>query len=147
MADHVVVDASLTVGLVTPLPYSRAAAARFRALVEAGAEMLAPALWAHEVCSALRKGVAAHVLSADEAEAGLARLMRLGINLVPPDADLLLSALRWAGVTGEAVANDAAYLALAEKWDCELWTADCRLARIARAAGADWVRSIEPEIR
>jgi predicted nucleic acid-binding protein len=52
-------------------------------------------------------------------------------------------ALSWARKLGHSKAYDAQYLALAEEMKCPLLTADLRLARAARALGADWVKNLD----
>ncbi len=64
---------------------------------------------------------------------------------VPLDTSLCLAALTWAERLGQTKAYDAFYLALAEGLSAEFWTADKRLARRARHAGADFVRLLGKE--
>lgn len=137
-----VVDANLTLALVLLTPYSTPAAQRVSAWKTAGEHLLAPALWGYEVASALRKSVAGQVLTDGQAELALAELLALGVELVPPDQELLSGGLRWAQRLGSFVAYDAAYMALAERYRCDLWTADRRMARAAAGCGADWVHLI-----
>ena len=66
-------------------------------------------------------------------------ILALGVACVSPTAELHAEALRWAERLGQSRTYDAAYLALAEKEGCALWTADRRLARGAQQAGAGWV--------
>ena len=136
----IVIDANLAIALIVPLPYSELASTRMRDWIAAGVQMLAPALWAYEVASGLRKAVVLKAIPAAQASAGLQALDRLSIELVAPTLDLHHNALAWAARLGQKVAYDAAYVALAEQRRAELWMADRSLAQKARAAGATWVR-------
>lgn len=140
MPGDVVVDASLGLALVMPTPFSDAAHQLFSQWTLSAVGVLAPCLWAYEICSALRQGVAVGALGPDEAESGLARLLRLNIELIPPNPALLGSGLHLAGRVGATAAYDVAYLALALERGAELWTADRRLANAGQAAGFGWVR-------
>jgi predicted nucleic acid-binding protein len=86
--------------------------------------LVAPALLVHEVLNALRRrsGDKAPDLS-DAMDA----LFDTGVLLVPPDRELMLLAARL--VAERCLSTyDAAYAALARTLDCELVTADRRLA-------------------
>ena len=61
----------------------------------------------------------------------------MGERLAAPDDELVRSAFAWTLRLDRAVAHDSAYVALAEKLGCELWTADRRLAGAVDVA---WVR-------
>jgi len=135
----IVVDANIALALIMPLPYSESAAGCMLLWKETGVELLAPALWAYEVVSGLRKAVSAGVYSTEAALVGLEQLSRLGIEQVPPSLELQQSALAWAQRLGQRVAYDAAYLAVAEERRADVWTADRSLVRAAQAAGARWV--------
>ncbi|MBM3189143.1 MAG: type II toxin-antitoxin system VapC family toxin [Chloroflexi bacterium] len=135
-----VLDASVGVAAVLALPYSAEATALLRKL--RGAEIVVPVLWEYEVVSTLRKAVASGSYAPDAAERALDRLLTLPDTRVAPDPTLHRAALRWADRIGQIVAYDAQYLALAERLEAELWTADRRLVERAREAGADWVHHV-----
>ena len=137
-----VLDASVGVALVLPLPYSVQATALLGEL--RGTEIQVPVLWEYEVVSTLRKAVAGGSLASEAAERALDRLLALPDVRVAPDPPLHRSALRWAERIGQIVAYDAQYLALAERLGADFWTADRRLARCAQETGADWVRCLLP---
>jgi predicted nucleic acid-binding protein len=86
----VVVDASLVLGLVLPLPYSERAAARVRSLKEAGEELYAPALLEYEVCSALRRAVTRGFIDQETPLLALAEEMRCPV--ITADERLVRSA-------------------------------------------------------
>jgi predicted nucleic acid-binding protein len=137
-----VVDANLTVALVLPTSYSAQAQALWERWSAEAADVFAPDLWAYEVTSALRKAISITGMPSLEAEAHLATLMRLGVQMVPPTLELDRLALRWAERLGQTVAYDAHYLALAETLGCHFWTADRRLVGSA-SAEAPWVHLID----
>ena len=51
----------------------------------------------------------------------------LGVALVTPDGDLVMTAYKWTARLNRGAAYDSYYLALAERPGRALWTADRRL--------------------
>jgi predicted nucleic acid-binding protein len=137
-----VVDASVALALVLPLPYSEAATTKMRLLLEERHELFAPALLEYEVCSALRRAVARKIIDDAAPSRALELIDAIRIRPITPASSLHTRALSWASRLGQAKAYDAQYLALAEEMRCELLTADLRLARAAQALGADWVTGL-----
>lgn len=135
----VVLDASLVLALVLPLPYSEAARTKMAAWKETGEPVTAPALWEYEVASALRRAISRGLLTAGDASLALRRVAALNIQSIAPREDLHRRALNWAERLGQSKAYDAQYLALAEQSGASLWTGDRRLANGAQQAGAGWV--------
>lgn len=110
------VDASAAlVGLLTAGPARQALA---------GEQLHAPHLIDSEVANALRRRVAARQLSAADGWAALDTWRRLGMARHPVFA--LLDRV-WE-LRDNLSAYDATYVALAERLDCQLATADGRLA-------------------
>ena len=140
--DAVVVDANLAVALALALPYSERAAALMDAWKRDRVRLYAPTLWEYELATAMRKAVALGMLSTDEAEASLERLWRLGVERMPPDAELHREALRLADQLGQTAAYDAQYLALSARLGAYFYTADRRLAERAGALGFEWVLAV-----
>jgi predicted nucleic acid-binding protein len=134
----VVVDANLLASLVIPLEYSGPTAKKIENWKRTGIDLLAPVLCEYELSSTLRKAVANKILSAEEALASLKKFPALGVRMIAPSHELHRLALQWAGQINQPVAYDAQYLAVAEQFRAELWTADRRLARAAQQAGASW---------
>ena len=139
----IVVDASLVLALVLPLPYSDRAAVKVRALKEEHEEFFAPALLEYEVCSALRRAVARRIMDESTAHLALALIDELRIRPVSAASSLHSRALAWAARIDQSKAYDAQYLALAEEMRCALLSADERLVHSARALGADWVSGLD----
>jgi len=141
--NKVVVDANVALALAVELPYSAAAQTRMERWQEAGTQLFAPALWAYEITSTLRKLVKQGHLTPQEGQGALQDLLALGIQLVSPTTALILTAYSWAERLEQTVAYDAAYLALAEQEGVELWTGDRRLANSARSHGVTWIHHLE----
>ena len=142
MAQRIVVDANLYVALIIPLPYSKAAAKRWLAWETERVSLYAPLLWEYEVVSALRKAILAGLISREETESALQRLFILGVETVPPDAELHRAALKWSELIGQPVAYDGQYLALAEALQADLWTADKRLIDVLKNQNLAWLHWI-----
>lgn len=97
----------------------------------AGRRLVAPTLLHYEVSNALHRYVAAGVLTPAEAADLLDLALSLDITLYG-DADLHRRALVLAERLALPATYDAHHLALAERLDGELWTADRRLASAVR---------------
>lgn len=146
----VVLDTSVLVAQVLPLPWAPAARRRFRHWIEAGEVLAVPDLALYEAVAVLRKYVAgAHLsqdrlrLTTERAREASAILHELGCDVHPPDTRLGQAALTWAETLGTWSAYDCYFLALAERLRAELWTADRKLYRSARASGVAWVQHVE----
>ena len=140
MTTSLVVDASFAVRLLLPGTEQSAYQDRASQWTARGIELVAPTLWLYEVTSALAKIVRYGDLGPQEAKNALALASQLGVRLVPPDEALAHSAFDWTIRLGRAAAYDSFYLALAERLECELWTADRHLRN---AVGLSWVRRID----
>ncbi len=138
----VVIDANLAIGLVRQMTFSDV----FRQLLEqwlyAGVEILAPGLWDYEVVSGLRRLWQQQALTREEAFAGLEQIWLLDVKRFSAEPNLLQSSLRWADRLGQSKAYDAQYVALAEQYGAELWSADQRLVNALQAQGAGWAHWI-----
>jgi predicted nucleic acid-binding protein len=135
-----VIDANLAVKTVVPNAVRAQCYAALNDLMCEGYVWVAPTLWAYETTSAICKAVHFAYLTEDEGWRALHQLAILGITLRSPDAIDNHNAMQWTLKLGRAAAYDSYYLALAERLDCELWTADQRLVN---AAGQPWVRGVD----
>jgi predicted nucleic acid-binding protein len=104
----------------------------------AGTVRLAPAVFAGEVTTALLRQVRHAGMPRPEAYDLLATLFQ-AVAIEPEDAPLARRAFDIADAIGAGKAYDSLYAALAERVGCELWTADERFWRAARAR-FPWVR-------
>jgi predicted nucleic acid-binding protein len=139
-----VVDASIAVWAILPVLQARDvdAAGRFSAWGEQEVTLLAPAWWAAECTTAIRRTVFNKVITETRARSAISDLFALEVQIVPVDAALCESALEWAARLKQSRAYDSFYLALAQRLGINLWTADKRLANGAQQIGINWVRWI-----
>lgn len=130
-SSSVVVDASFLIKICIP-EHMSAEARTIRAGWTASAVIrLAPSLIDYEIVSALNKKFLIGELSATESEEALALALEEPLQAIDTN-DLHLSAMRIAQRLGLRSTYDAHYLAVAEKLDCEFWTADERLYNAVR---------------
>ena len=127
----VVVDASILLKLLLPEEGSEAVRRLWGQWVERDTEIVAPFLVAYEVGSVLRNKIFRKELPPEAGEAAFVAFRSLEVLLLHPDGieeKVWELAKRWNLPTS----YDAAYLALAEMLEYELWTADKRLAAALR---------------
>lgn len=110
-------------------------------LLEAAVALAAPSLLLYEVTNGVHRAARRMRLDAAVAEQALTNLVACEIELHQPDS---LHTLRLARRYGLG-AYDAAYLALADELDAELWTADRPLVDGTRDAPrpARWIGEYE----
>ena len=135
------VDANLAVRAVIPFGHGKELE-QLTQWKRTNTQIFTPDLWCAEVTSAIRVMSSRKLVTIDESQAAIFDLFALGIQLVPSDADLCISAFQWAVRLGQIRAYDGFYLALAEKIGVELWTADERLVNRSHQVDAHWVRWI-----
>jgi predicted nucleic acid-binding protein len=135
----IVVDANIVLSLAIPFPYSQQSIHLMEIWKDSNEPLNAPILLEYEIVSAFRKLIFLGDISEEEAFSMLTNLLALGIRSHQPAPEHNQRALEWARFLGQSKAYDAQYLALAESLQAELWTADRRLVRGARDAGAHWV--------
>lgn len=138
----VVIDANLGIGLVRQMPFSEAFRRKMEQWIGDGVEIAVPGLWEYEVASGLRRLWSQQVLTREQAFGGLEQIMALHVVRYPADPGLLLSALRWAERLEQSKAYDSQYVALAEQYGAELWSADKRLVNALKAQGVTWAHWI-----
>jgi len=138
----IVVDANVGVWAVLPVAAGVDAVQKFASWRQGGRRIVAPPLWLAECVSAVRQIVADGVIDEQTARIAVEDILALDVELVPVGRDECLRALAWAGALGQRNAYDAFYLAVAERLNAELWTADRRLANAAHGLGAAWVHWI-----
>ncbi|MEJ2708336.1 MAG: type II toxin-antitoxin system VapC family toxin [Anaerolineales bacterium] len=139
----IVVDANLTLSYVIPLPYSQLAVTRFTQWGLIHARLIVPALWRYEVLSGLRKAISLNLLTLEQAIKAFRTLQELNLEETPTSNNNTSDILDWATRLQQVVAYDAVYIALSEQIGAEFWTANRRLFKAARQAGASWVHSLE----
>lgn len=140
MARAITVDANIAIRTLLPFRGTRLEA--IAVWLRRGDRLVAPDLWVVEVTSGIRRAVATGEIDREEGEVTAARLFDLPIRVVPTDRDLAIAALRWADRLGQAKAYDALYVAVAERHDAPLVTADERLLARCRQLGIDFVEGL-----
>lgn len=103
--------------------------------------IIAPTLMMYEVSNAFHRGVKTGQITQDEAESLLDSALNLGIRFYG-DANLHQEAMKLANLYNLSATYDAHYLALAQRLQVELWTADKRLFN-AVSQSLSWVKLIE----
>jgi len=137
----VCVDASFVVRLFMGPDDSRAWE-RWDAWMAGGVAICAPDILGYELANAFYRYHRAGFVSLPSVEVALDAAFSLPVRL---EGGLLLHlrALRLAAEFGLKAAYDAHYLALAQHYQAELWTADSRLVGQV-AARCPWVRLLGP---
>lgn len=143
MRKVVVVDTSLVLKWILKEADSDKAIALLIQWGNEQVEMFAPALLAYEVANILYQDVRKGKYSIDRARESLKDVVTKGI-VFDFSADLALSmrALDFAHRFNLPASYDSHYLALAEREECELWTADRRLQRAVKGQ-LDWIRTLD----
>jgi predicted nucleic acid-binding protein len=128
MNNNVVVDTSVVIKWIVTVSDSDVARALLTEWTSKGITIHAPALLAYEAVNSLYKYIRAGQMPFKDAESGLRNVIFPLITLDhPKDASF---SLRTIGLTSQfnlPATYDAHYLALAERENCDLWTADTRL--------------------
>lgn len=142
MKNTVVIDSNIALKWVLDEPDSPEALALLTEWVRKRTTLLAPALLAYEAANILFQNVRKDKITFDTARNGLKRVILAGIELdFPYDYRLSQRAIELANKYNLSAAYDAHYLALAEREDCELWTADSRMWRAVQDK-LPWVRNL-----
>ena len=128
MNGSVVVDASLVVKWLVEEDDSDKAHALIQSWVAQDVTRIAPHLMPFEVANALYRRVLRGELSVRDSTHMIARLLESQLALHQPP-NLHVRALQLASELKHGAAYDAHYLARAESFGCELWTADERFYR------------------
>ncbi|MBK8988292.1 MAG: type II toxin-antitoxin system VapC family toxin [Chloroflexi bacterium] len=138
MTTSLVIDANLTFRYLLPGEAHEQLRPLFHQWEAQGVTLIAPTLWAYETASIISKTVHFGHLTEAEGEALLQMAGAFTVQLIPPDGELLSRAYTWTRRLNQAAAYDSFYLALAERLNCDFWTADLRLANAARQP---WIKS------
>lgn len=140
MAAAIAVDASVSIRAA--VDGEEAAIDAFALWNRAGFDLVAPDLWLPEVISAVRRSVAYGVRPDEDAARVIENLFKLPVQSVATDRDLAHATLRWSSRIGQAKAYDALYLAVAERYEAPLVTADIHLLNRCRQLGIDFVEGL-----
>ncbi len=128
MSNTVVVDASLALKWVLSESDSSTAITLLREWNTQKVEVIAPALFAYEATNILYRQVVVGKLTYDETKKLLAKLFSIGVELdFSHYISISMRAMEFSHRFGLPAAYDPHYLALAEREQCDYWTADTRL--------------------
>lgn len=140
MRNVVVVDASVALKWVIDESDSDTALALLDEWSVKGTVMFAPALLAYEVANILYQNVRKGEIALNRAVKALEDVMLSGLEFdFSQDASLSMRAIELAHSSSLKAAYDPHYLALAERENCEFWTADTRMWNAVKGKFA-WVR-------
>lgn len=127
MKNLVVVDTSLAIKWVLNEPDSDKALALLNQWNANGVVMIAPSLLSFEAANAFYKNFRKGKITLIQAQRAIEAVLAIGIVLEFPEKPTLhLKALELTERYKLPAAYDAHYLALAERENCELWTANMR---------------------
>jgi predicted nucleic acid-binding protein len=140
MSRLICVDASFVLKLVLDEADSEHVHALWAAWAAEEATIIAPCHLAFEATSVIRNHVYRRNISPEAGQMAFEAFLAQEIEWHHP-GDLEVRAWELAAQYDRPTAYDASYLALAERADCELWTADSRLAK-AVAASLPWVKTL-----
>lgn len=129
----VVVDANVLVVLALDRRRAVAVEQLLRKWHADGEQLHAPGLLRYEVASALKQAVSLGQLPLEEVAAAWERITAVAVVLHPLEDALRV--VEVAQLLERRSAYDAAYVALAQSLDAQLWTLDGPLARNAASRG------------
>ena len=139
MSGHVVVDASVAIKWLVREEHTDKALAILSTWHDEDVTPVAPYLLPFEVTNALHRKVFRGQLTVGDASRMVSQLLSSRLEL-HQTAELHVRALELATELQQGAVYDAHYLALAEEFGCELWTADQRFHRAAEGAGnVNWI--------
>jgi predicted nucleic acid-binding protein len=131
--NKVCIDASLALAWLSYGKYTESANTLRREWLKNGVELLGPPVFHADVLSVLRNQVFLKKMLPEEGEEAIAICLDIPISIVD-GPEMRRTSWRLATEASLAACYDTTYLAVAEIHDCELWTADKRLASLARGA-------------
>lgn len=123
----VVVDSSIIIAFaLSDEPLHHHAQKLFKSWQVSETTLTAPSLFRFEITAVIRKAVYQKRLDIQEGRTLIPRILAYPIEYIDDDA-LLQSAYELATQFNRPRTYDAQYLALAQRLDCEFWTADATL--------------------
>lgn len=134
----VCVDANLVIRF-TVSPDDAAVKQLWRSWSKQETRLIAPTLLYYEVTNGLYRYQEAGVLKPDFVHEALDTALALPVELIG-DEGLHMRAYELAAQYNLPAAYDAHYLALAERLDVDLWTADARLVNALQPFKIEWVK-------
>lgn len=131
MKNLVAVDASLAVMWAISEPLTQQALILASRWAAKNTRLIPPCLILAEITNTLHKRILRREMDLDTAQGALRVILDFNIQILE-EPGLPARALELAFHLKLPTTYDAHYLALAERYDCDLWTADKRLYHLAR---------------
>ncbi len=141
MNNKVVVDANIALKWVLTEADSQIAKALLAEWKQKKMIVRVPTLLTYEVTNILYREVIAGRITSETAKDGINMILRIVSPVFPRNSALNLRAMALAKHFGLPASYDTHYLALAERDNCPLWTADTRMWRAVKDQ-FDWVHRL-----
>lgn len=142
MSKTVVVDANIVLKWILNEDNSSNAIALLAEWKREKTVVLAPSLLIYEASNILYREMRANKISNDTAQSGINMIFRTVVLVSPNEPALYLRAMVLSERFGLPAAYDIQYLSLAEREECELWTADTKMRRAVQSE-FEWVKSLK----
>lgn len=120
---YAVLDSGILLATVQIEPYSEHANSLIKQLAEQQVQMIAPTLLKYELVAVARKWVYRELTTPEKAKTALNTLLHYPVTTIMDDA-LLHRAYELATEHNRPTAYDMQYVAVAERYRCDFWTAD-----------------------
>jgi predicted nucleic acid-binding protein len=140
MTSWVVADSGIYIASVLIEPFRQKAISLIQYWQDQSLSVAAPVLFQYEVVAVMRKHVVRGTITPQLALSYRDALLSVPISYVIDDL-LVKRAYELATLYNRPTAYDSQYLAVAERLNCEFWTADERLYN-ALSASLGWVKFI-----
>ncbi len=144
---YTVLDSGVLLATVQTETYTEHAKTLINQLAQRQVQLIAPTLLQYEFVSVARKWVYRELTTPEKAKAALDTLLHYPVTMFVDEA-LLRRAYELAAEHNRPTAYDAQYLAVAERYQCDFWTADERLYNAVNAQFPNiyWLGSIKLEV-
>ena len=140
MNNVVVLDASLAIMWAIPEQYTTSALILAEQWLHNKTHLLAPCLLLTEITNAIYKRVLRNEINMVSAHKALNIILEFNIELLE-ESGLSHRSMELAHSLKMPATYDAHYLALAEKYNCNLWTGDKKLYNSAKSS-LNWIKWI-----
>ncbi|HVU14040.1 MAG TPA: type II toxin-antitoxin system VapC family toxin [Phototrophicaceae bacterium] len=145
MTSWVVVDSGLYLAVALNETHAATTKAFLNAITLAQTRIGAPFLFRYEIISVIRKHIYRGSITLEDGRVLAQGLLRAPVEIFTAEV-LLPRAFELANQFNRPTAYDSVYLALAERLECEFWTADLKLfnAVSARLTWVKWIGNYMP---
>lgn len=140
MTSGVVADSGIYIASVLIEPYHERAITLIQYWRDQDLSVAAPVLFQYEIAAVMRKHVVRGTINPERAIANRDALLAVPVDYLVDEA-LIKRAYEVATLYNRPTAYDSQYLAVAERLNCEFWTADERLYN-SLSSFLSWVKFI-----